>query len=54
MKGKGMDFCMNMYRDTCLEVWNTLCCVESLLVMVVLFGYGPQWKKILYRENVMF
>ena len=36
-----MDFCMDMYKDTCLEVWNTSFCVESLFGMVVWFGYGP-------------
>ena len=40
--------------DTCLEVWNTSFCVESLFGMVVWFGYGPQWRKNLYRENVGF
>ena len=40
--------------DTCLEVWNTSFCVESLFGMVVWFGCGPQWRKILYRENVGF
>ena len=39
-----MDFygivCMDMYRDTCLEVWSTSFCVE----MVIWFGCGPQWK----------
>ena len=33
-----MDFCMDMYRDTCLEVWNTSLCVEFLFGMVVWFG----------------
>ena len=47
-------FGMDMYRDTCLEVWNTSFCVESLFRMVVWFGCGPQWRKILYRENVGF
>ena len=45
---------MDMYRDTCLEVWNTSFCVESLFGMVVWFGCGPRWRKILYRENVGF
>ena len=45
-----MNFCM----DTCLGVWNTYFCVEYLFGMVVWFGYGPQWRKILYRENVRF
>ena len=36
-----MDFCMDMYRDTCLEVWNTSFCVESLFGMIVWFGCGP-------------
>ena len=49
-----MDFCMDMYRDTCLKVWNTSFCVESLFRMVVLLGCGPQWRKNLYRENVGF
>ena len=49
-----MDFCMDMYMDTFLEVWNTSFCIESLIRMVVLFGYGPQWRKKLYRENVGF
>ena len=40
--------------DTCLEVWNTSFCVESLFGMVVWFGCGPQWRKNLYRENVGF
>ena len=30
-----MNFCMDMYRDTCLEIWNTSFCVESLFGMVV-------------------
>ena len=46
-----MDFCMDMYRDTCLEVWNTSFCVESLFGMVVWFGCGPQWRKILYKRK---
>ena len=29
-----MDFCMDMYRDTCLKVWNTTFCIESLFGMV--------------------
>ena len=37
-----MDFGMNFYMDTCLEVWNTSFCVESLFEMVVWFGCGPQ------------
>ena len=49
-----MNFCMDMYRDTCLEVWNTFFCIESLFGMVVWFGCGPQWRKYLYRENVGF
>ena len=52
-----MDFGMNFCIDTCLGVWNTFFfffCVESLFRMVVWFGYGPQWRKILYRENVGF
>ena len=49
-----MDFCMDMYRDTCLEVWNTSFCIESLFGMVVWFGYSPQWRKKLYRENIGF
>ena len=49
-----MDFCMDMYRDTCLEVWNTSFCVEFLFGMVVWFGCGPQLRKNLYRENVRF
>ena len=40
--------------DTCLEVWNTSFCVESLFGMVVLFGCGPQWRKNLYREMLGF
>ena len=40
-----MDFCTDKYRDTCLEVWNTSFCVESLFVMVVWFGCGPQLRK---------
>ena len=32
------DFCMDMYRDTCLEVWNTSFFIESLFGMVVWFG----------------
>ena len=28
--------------------------VESMFGMVVWFGCGPQWRKILYRENVGF
>ena len=50
-----MDFCIDMYRDTCLEVWNTyFFFVESLFGMVVWFGCGLQWRKILYIENVGF
>ena len=45
---------MDMYRDTCLEVWNTSFCVEYLFAMVVWFGCGPQWRTFLYRENVGF
>ena len=46
-----MNFCM----DTCLGVWNTsFFCVESLFGIVVWFGCGTQWRKILYRENVEF
>ena len=45
-----MNFCM----DTCLGVWNTSFCVESLFGMVVLFGCGPQLSKNLYIENVGF
>ena len=37
-----MDFCMDMYKDTCLEVWNTSFFVESLFGMVVWLGCGPQ------------
>ena len=37
-----------MYRicvwKMCLELWY----------IIVLFGYGPQWRKNLYRENVGF
>ena len=47
-------FCMDMYRDTCLEIWNSFFCIESLFGMVVWFGCGPQWIKNLYRENVGF
>ena len=53
-----MDFygivCMDMYRDTCLEGWNTCFCVESLFGMVVWFGCGLQLRKNLYRKNVGF
>ena len=49
-----MDFGMNFCMDTCLGVSNTSCCVDSLFGMVVSFGCGPQWRKILYRENVGF
>ena len=45
-----MNFCM----DTCLGVWNTSFCIESLFGMVVWFGCDPQWRKNLYRENVGF
>ena len=48
------NFCMNFCMDTCLGVWNSSFCVESLFGMVVWFGYGPQWRKNLYRENVGF
>ena len=41
----GINFCM----DTCLRVYNTSFCVESLFGMVVWFGCGPQWRKNLYR-----
>ena len=57
-KSKGMElvknFCMNFCMDTCLGVWNSSFCVESLFGMVVWFGYGPQWRKNWYRENVGF
>ena len=33
-----MDFCMDMYRDTCLEVLNT----SFLCRILVWFGCGPQ------------
>ena len=49
-----MDFGMNFCMDTCLGVWNTSFCVDSLFGMVVWFGCGPQWRKNLYRENVRF
>ena len=49
-----MDFCMDMFKDTCLEVWNTSFCVEFLFEMVVWFGCGSQWRKNVYRENVGF
>ena len=42
---------MNFCIDTCLGVWNTSFCVESLLGMVVWFGCGPQWRKNLYRKK---
>ena len=47
-------FCMNFCMDTCLGVWNTSFCVDFLFGIVVWFGFGPQWRKILYRENVGF
>ena len=34
--------CMDMYRDTCLEVRNTSFYVDSLFGIVVWFGCGPQ------------
>ena len=40
--------------DTCLGVWNTYFCVESLIGMVFWFGFGYQLRKNLYRENVGF
>ena len=42
--------------DTCLEVWNTSFCVESLFGMVVWFGLVVvlNGEKNLYRENVGF
>ena len=49
-----MDFGMNFCMDTCLGVWNTSFCVESLFGMVVWFGCGPQWRKNLYRKNIGF
>ena len=49
-----MDFGMNFCMDTCLGVWNTSFCVESLFGMIVWFGCGPQWRKNLSRENVGF
>ena len=49
-----MDFCIDRYRDTCLEVCNISFCIESLFGMAVWFGCGPQWRKILYKENVGF
>ena len=55
--GLCMEFCMEFVRicmDTCLEVWNTFFCVESLFGMVFCFGCGPQWRKKLYKENVGF
>ena len=33
-----MNFCMDMYRDTCLEVWNTSFYVKSLFGMVVVLN----------------
>ena len=35
-----MDFYMDMYRDTCLEVWNTSFFVDSLFGMVVVLNGG--------------
>ena len=49
-----MDFCMDMYRDTCFEVWNTSFCIECLFEIVVWFDCGPQWRKKFYLENVEF
>ena len=48
------NFYMNLCMDTCLGVWNTSFCVESLFGIVVWFDCGPQWRKNLYRENVGF
>ena len=45
-----MDLCMDMYRDTCLEVWNTSFCVE----IVVWFVCGPQWSKICIEKMLGF
>ena len=50
----GMNLCMKFCMDTCLEVWNTSFCVESLFGMVIWFGCGSQWRKNLYRENFEF
>ena len=33
-----MDFYMDFCMDTCLEVWNTSFCVESLFGWVVVFN----------------
>ena len=35
-----MDFGMNFCMDTCLGVWNTSFCVESLFGMVVVLNGG--------------
>ena len=35
-----MDFGMNFYMDTCLGVWNTTFCVDSLFGMVVVLNGG--------------
>ena len=35
-----MDFYMDFCMDTCLEVWNTSFCVESLFGLVVVFNGG--------------
>ena len=43
-----IDFGMNFCMDTCLGVWNTSFCVESLFRMVFWFGCGLQLRKILY------
>ena len=48
------NFCLNFCMDTCLGVWNTSFCVESLFGMVFWFGCGSQWRKNLYKENVGF
>ena len=40
---------MDMYRDTCFEVWNTSFCVESLFGLVVVLN-GIK----ICRQNVGF
>ena len=45
---------MDMYKDTCFEVWNTSFCVEFLFEMVFWFGCCPQLRKNLYREKIGF
>ena len=49
-----MDFGMNFCMDTCLRVWNTSFCVESLFGMVVVLNGGKNCiekrAKLIYKR----